>query len=347
MMRKEFSCDFYIGDHIKTPIKTFKYNQLDGFKGILKNRFFHKFYWQSGSVGLVNKEYQYYILDGEPFCLSSWIILLIAKFKGKTTIAWTHGWYGRESLTKRVIKKLFYSLHSKLMIYDEYAISLMEKEGICNDKMFCIANSLDSDKEKEIRQGLKDTDIYKKHFGNNYPTIIYCGRIQKWKKLNLLIDSIKMLKDENVLVNVVFVGKDVENINIYEYAISKGIKEQAWMYGPCYNDEILGELFYNANVCVSPGNVGLTAIHALTFGCPVITHGNLPYQGPEFEAIKPGLTGDFFKEDDINDLKEKIKKWISLSKLKREEVRTSAYEEIDRKWNISYQLNIIKKVIYG
>jgi glycosyltransferase involved in cell wall biosynthesis len=108
---------------------------------------------------------------------------------------------------------------------------------------------------------------------------------------------------------------------------------------------IIAELFYNANVCVSPGNVGLTAIHSLTFGCPVITHGNLPDQMPEFEAIRPGITGDFFKENDAYDLSEKIKKWISLNDAQRDETRNAAYKEIDQKWNIHYQINTIRKII--
>ena len=72
------------------------------------------------------------------------------------------------------------------MVYSDYAINLMEKEGICKDKMYCIANSLDSDHDRKIRNYIKVTDTYKTHFNNDNPTIIYCGRIQKTKKLYLL-----------------------------------------------------------------------------------------------------------------------------------------------------------------
>lgn len=55
------------------------------------------------------------------------------------------------------------------------------------------------------------------------------------------------------------------------------------------------EFIYNADLCVSPGNVGLTAMHSLVFGCPVITHNCFEWQMPEFEAIQPGITGDFLR----------------------------------------------------
>ena len=344
-IRKSFNADFFLGDKLQFPIKTFNYKDLEGYKGTVHNRFFGKFYWQDGTVRLVNKPYDYYIIDGEPYCLSSWAILIYAKLKGKKTISWSHGWYGREGFIKRLIKKAFYSLFSYLMIYSEYAINLMEKEGFKRKRMFCIANSLDSDHEKAIRKELKPSNIYSNHFKNNNPTIIYCGRIQKVKKLPLIIDSIKILKDQGIKVNAVFIGKDIDDVNLPALAKRQGITDQIWMYGPCYEDKKLAELFYNAAVCVSPGNIGLTAIHTLSFGCPAITHDDFANQMPEFEAIKQGLTGGFFHEGDSNDLANKIKPWLFLTPEQREDTRKAAYAEIDRKWNIHYQIDVIKQVL--
>lgn len=344
-MGRILSCDFYIGNHTEKPIKTFNYDELAGYKGILHNSFFHHFYWQKGSVSLAFKKYKYYILDGEPYCLSSWVILLLAKLLGKQTISWSHGFYGREGGIKKTIKKVFFSLFSKLMIYNEYAIDLMTKEGFDKKKMFCIANSMDSDHELEIRKQLKKTNIYSSHFHNNNPTVIYCGRIQKSKKLEQLIDAVKLLQEKDFYVNIVIVGKDSEGVEIDKYAESKGLGKQLWMYGPCYDDNLLGELFYNASVCVSPGNIGLTAIHSLTFGCPAITHNNFPYQGPEFEAIQIGKTGDFFMQNNIEDLSLKIQKWCTINQVEREKIRLHSFNEIDKKWNIHHQMDIINTII--
>lgn len=56
------------------------------------------------------------------------------------------------------------------------------------------------------------------------------------------------------------------------------------------------ELIYNADLCVAPGNIGLTAMHAMMFGCPCISHNDFSWQMPEFEAIVPYKTGNFLKE---------------------------------------------------
>ena len=66
---------------------------------------------------------------------------------------------------------------------------------------------------------------------------------------------------------------------------------------------------------------------------------------PEFEAIKPSKTGYFYLQGDVADLKDKIRKVISADEKTREETRKEAFKEIDKKWNIDYQINVLKKVL--
>lgn len=341
-MGRELDCDFCLGDRIHTEIKTFEYLSLPGFKTKLRNRFFGHFYWQSGAIRQVFQPYRYYVLTGEPYCLSHWIILLMLRFTSKKTIAWTHGWYGKESTLKRTIKKAFFQLFDHILVYSEYAMNLMHEEGISGSKMTCIANSLDSERMKEIRSQLRASDIYKKHFGNDHPVIIYCGRIQKVKQLNTLVDAVNVLSRKGQPVNLIIVGKDVDGTNLEAYVADKRLQSSVWFYGPCYEERILAELFYNASVCASPGNIGLTAIHSLSYGCPVITHNDFTLQMPEFEAVIPGKTGDFFEYGNVQDLAAKISTWVR--KTDRERVRIAAFNEIDRKWNIQQQIKTLQSL---
>ena len=94
------------------------------------------------------------------------------------------------------------------MLYNEYAIKLMTEQGFNPAHMYCIANSMDSDKEKELRTSLKPSTLFQEYFHNNYPTVIYCGRIQKWKKLDMIIDSMEILEREGNPINAIFIGQD-------------------------------------------------------------------------------------------------------------------------------------------
>ena len=95
-------------------------------------------------------------------------------------------------------------------------------------------------------------------------------------------------------------------------------------------------------MCVVPGDVGLTAIHSMMFGTPVISHNYFPTQGPEFEAIIPDETGAFFEHENVDSLAEVIQKWFSEHS-NREEVRHNCYSEIDNNWTPDYQIKVLKE----
>ena len=69
-------------------------------------------------------------------------------------------------------------------------------------------------------------------------------------------------------------------------------------------------------------------MHSMVFGTPCITHNDFPYQMPEFEAIKEGETGSFFKRDDINDLAKCIEKWFSTNGRMRYKIRQNCMDDI-------------------
>ena len=104
-------------------------------------------------------------------------------------------------------------------------------------------------------------------------------------------------------------------------------------------------MIYNADLCVAPGNIGLTAMHSMVFGTPCITHNDFAYQMPEFEVIKPYKTGCFFKRNNINDLAERIDEWFRVNRNERETIRKACMDIIDKEWNPYYQINILKKVL--
>ena len=245
----------------------------------------------------------------------------------------------------KAIKKLFFSLSNKVLLYGDWAKNLMLNEGFKSEKLMTIYNSLDLDNQIIIRQSLKETFIYRKYFKNQYPVLLFIGRIQSVKKIDLLIEALKRLNDNNSFCNLMLIGEESTETNLNKLVSDYGLGENVWFYGPSYDEPVLGELIYNASVCVSPGNVGLTAIHCLVYGTPVITHNNFSNQGPEFEAIEQGTTGDFFIENSIYDLCKKIDYWISLNNEQRKIVRERCYEVINKRYNPKVQINILKEAL--
>ena len=95
------------------------------------------------------------------------------------------------------------------------------------------------------------------------------------------------------------------------------------------------------DVLVSPGEVGLTAIHSMTYGTPVITHNNFSCQMPEHEVIIPGITGEFFDYDNpINSMSKLIPRFYG----KRSFYSKNCKEIIRKKYNPNNQLLIFNSV---
>lgn len=346
LLDEKLKCDFYFTTWKVNPFRQMKYVELKGFRKSFKNlKIAGNFYWQNGMLFQAFKPYNHYILTGEPYSITTWIMLILIKILGKKTYLWTHGWYGDETPVKVKVKKYFFSLSSEVLLYGNYALNLMIKEGISLQKLTCIYNSLDYEKQLQIRKNISSSHIYHDYFKNNLPVLIYIGRIQKIKKIELIIDALFLLKKKGNACNLVIIGKESEDSNINELIESYKLIENIWLYGSCYDENMISQLIYNADVCVSPGNVGLTAMHSLVYGTPVISHNNFAKQMPEFEAIEKGLTGDFFEEDSLIDLCNKIQTWILLPLEQRELVRSRCYKIIDEKYNPQNQLKEITNVI--
>jgi len=348
-MDDELNCDFYFGDKLDwaPDIKPMCFNNLKGFKKTFKNiKFFNLFVWQVGAIKLVFKDYDYYILYGDPFYISNYFIVILAKILGKKTYLWTHGLYQDLKWKSKIINFPFYYLSTKVLLYGNYSRNKMIKSGFNEEKLLCIYNSLSYYEQIEIRKSLTEGMIYKKHFKNSYPVLIYIGRIQKVKKINLIVEAISFLKEKGINVNLVVVGDDNEGVDLLSYIENLNLSDNIWIYGSCYEEQKIGELIFNADVCVSPGNIGLTAIHSLTYGTPAITHNNFQNQMPEFEAIIEGFTGGFFVENEVADLSMVIKEWINLDGTHRDRIRDNCYKVIDESYNPNYQINLIKSLDY-
>lgn len=343
LIDQSFDTYFYFSEPFFN-IKRMDYALLNHPVKELKTWHWHNYSYQFGVLSLLNKEFDCFITLGNARSISTWLFLIKAKILHKPVYVWTHGWYGKESKMESFIKKMFYRLPKGVFLYGNYAKELMIKEGIDPSKLYVIYNSLDYNKQLALRKNILPSKIYSEHFKNDNPVIIVICRLTSRKKIDLLINAISILKDKGSHYNLTIIGDGSEKDNLQELASSKGITNQIWFYGPCYDEQVNAELLYNADLCVTPGDIGLTAIHSMMFGVPVITHNYYPSQGPEFEAIQPDITGDFFEKDDLNSLVNTINKWFHNS-YSRDTIREKCYKEIDEKWNPVYQIEVLKSIL--
>lgn len=342
----EWDCKWYFGEN-STDIKGLQ-------NGILKNVTYVKTFkvigpitYQKGIGHLIrDKNQTNFLMLGDPMSLSTWWVMLQKNlfYRQKKVYLWTHGWYGREGFIKKWIKRIFFGLADHVFTYGDYAKSVAISQGFKADKITPIHNSLNYAEQIRIRESLKPSSIYKIKFGNAFPTLSFIGRLTKVKRLDMILDALKVLKNNGLVFNLVFIGDGEESERLKLSAQELNLSENVWFYGSSYDEAKNAELIYNSDLCIAPGNVGLTAIHSLVFGTPVITHNNKSWQMPEFEAIKSKLTGDFFEQGSVESLADTICNWFSCHQ-DRELVRKACYAEIDNNWTPEYQIKVLKSIL--
>ena len=342
-----FDTQFYFGREVEynknSGIKKLDYTVFKRAPIEFENKIIlKKFLWRTKLIPLAFKNFDSYLLTGD-LSFSYIPFLLICRILGKKVYGWGHGPKTKDGKVTPIfwwfIKKLtgFFS-------YGENGRQRMIALGYPKDKVHVIYNSLNSNIFPN-RSLL--SNIYIDKFGNHNPTIIFIGRLISDKRIDKLIELLKKLYINNKPCNLVIVGNGPSKEELLNISDQNGLNDRIWFYGACYDDNINSKLLYNADLCITPGNVGLTALHSLTFGTPVISHNCFDCQGPEYEAIQPYKTGLLFEKDNYDDCYAKTCEWLEFAKGRREEIRRNCYDMINGKWNSRNQIKILKRVLEG
>ena len=341
---EEFDCEWFLGPgqgNIKQlPLSFFKnahsLERID-LPGPL-------FFQRKEARLMLSRQYDAFLVLGNTPNVATWLGLILHNiFNRKIKVySWTHGLLRIRKQPRHWFEELFQKLPYATFVYGDRAKKIMISRGFDENKIFAIHNSLDYDEQLKYRGNF--SDIYRSHFGNNNKTLFFIGRLTPVKKLDMLVTAVDILRNKGKDVNLVFIGDGEMGNSLKEQVESLNLNDRVWFYGPCYNEKEKSELISNADLCVAPGNIGLTAMDTLMYGTPAITMDNFGFQMPEHEAIIEGVTGSFFRENDVNDMADKIEKWFDNG-LDREIIRKNCYDEIDTNWTPYYQIEVFKQFL--
>lgn len=348
LMDKELEIDWYFCGNAKRPMKLYDYSRLKHCNlSMREKKIIGPIVYFRGIKEIEFDKYAAIIIPSGIRNPSLWWLVnrYGRKNIGTKVFFWTHGWYGKEKGLMKLIKRVFYSKVDGVFLYNNRGKEKMIKNGFDETQLYVIYNSLDYGKQLGIRHSLQPSKLYQIHFGNDNPNVVFIGRLTKVKRFDLLIEAISLLKKKGEFVNLTFIGDGEERKNMERMIAEHGVTDQVWFYGACFDEKKNAELIYNADLCVSPGNIGLTAMHVLMFGCPAITNDDFDTQMPEFEAVKEDKTGAFFKADDSKSLADSISSWFAKHVNDRETIRQNCYKEIDSHWNPEYQISVIKDAL--
>lgn len=285
-------------------------------------------------------KFDHFIFLGDPHFVTTWFYALLGRLMNKRVWFWTHGWLRVESGLKRFVRIFFYKLADGLMLYGERARTIGESSGFPKNRLYVIYNSLNYSTQLKERTAIESTTssgVSHSRFGKCYFACI--ARLTEICKLEQAIEAIAMMKPvEGTLPELVLIGDGSARSALEKRALATGVTVH--FLGELYDEEVIGPVLYHARAVVSPGKVGLTAMHSLAYGTPVISHGDLDRQMPEAEAIIPGVTGDYFVADNVADLSATLSAWAHRPRTEAE--RAACIELIERRYSPEAQFRYIE-----
>ena len=297
-----------------------------------------------------NKKPDAVIFLGNPYYLSTWIYAIIYRYiLGKKIVFWTHGWLDHEFGIKAWVRKVFYSIADVLFLYGNRAKSLGVRAGFSGQSMTVVYNSLDFEKHNaryfEIKNNLAEESRLLP-FGIQECEIFFCcvARITSMCRFDIAVRALARIKDlTGKNYKLVLIGSGPEAETLENLSAEFGVS--LFFLGETYDEAIISRLLYFSRAIVSPGKAGLTVMHGLTYGTPVISHKRWKYQMPEAEAIVDGISGSLIDFDSVDAMVSAMLSWINTprSTLERNECRRIIIDC----YNPKVQSEIIKGALFG
>jgi len=288
------------------------------------------------------------IFCGDARFLSVWAQAPPLRRRGKRVFFWTHGWLSRPEGVAGRVRHAFYRRADGLLLYGDRGKAIGVADGFAPEQLHVIYNSLDYPAQRRLRDAITETgllDLRTSLFGEaETPVVICCARLTPNRRLDMLLEALQRLRGEGHHVHALLVGDGPERPALEQYARAHDVSVR--FYGPCYDEAALARLFMLSHACVSPGWVGLTAVHSLTYGTPVIAHDNADEQGPEFEAITDGETGSLFRQHDVADLAARIRLWTAAPHV-APTVRERCWGAVEECYNPDVQMAVLRRALAG
>jgi glycosyltransferase involved in cell wall biosynthesis len=149
--------------------------------------------------------------------------------------------------------------------------------------------------------GVKSKIKKPSHINTHKPYYLWIGRMEGYKKPNLIIEAAKQLRHSDFIL----VGTGALENEL------KKVAPQNCQFAGLIPDNELSYLYTNANALIMPQNedFGYTSLEAQYHGCPVIAFRG----GGARETIQEGVGGMFFNEQTVASLVSQLERFKQIS----------------------------------
>jgi glycosyltransferase involved in cell wall biosynthesis len=250
-----------------------------------------------------------------------------ARRRGVKTVLWGHGYSKTSgSFTATLRNGLARRADGVLLYSHDVAEQLRASKEVDPARIFVAQNALDqapiARASASWRARGDELEAFRREHGlADGPVAVYVSRLLEENRIELLIDALAIVNRSRPDAKLVIVGDGPARADLEAQADRLGVADRLIFTGAIFEDERLAPWMLSARACVYPVNIGLSLMHAMGYGLPVITSDRIIDHGPEVGALRDGENGLFYQHGNVDDF---ASQWLRVIEDEAFQARLSA-----------------------
>lgn len=222
--------------------------------------------------------------------ISLWLMLILNVFSPKKLFMHGQGGYKNNSTLSRLIYCVSVALSDGYICYTDYSKNQLLKKipSVLHKKVTVCENTL------SITPVTSLNDF-------NTKSIFYIGRIRSGCNLEFLLEATRLAKLQIELIGAV--------TDEYRKKLELKYSGVVKFHGAIFEEEKQKKIAKSCLAGVYGGDAGLSVVHYMSLGLPVIVHGEISkHMGPEPSYVEDEVNGLIFERGNLHSLVEKMNK---------------------------------------
>lgn len=219
-----------------------------------------------------------------------------ARRHGVGVVVWGHGYSIRDTKAARALRNWLGSKADAVLLYSHEARERMIQEGLDPARLFVALNALDqvpiqAAREKWLADPERLAAFQKQNGLDSCPVVLFVSRLYARNRADLLLHAASRLSKSHPDLRVAIIGDGEHRGELEQLAARLGIRDRVSMPGAIFGEDDVAPWFLSSKVFAYPDYMGLSALHAMGYGLPVVTSEDMTRHGPEAIAVSHEQTG--------------------------------------------------------